>query len=77
MSATATQSLQDRYSLRAVREYRNYIDGEWVPSSKGKTFENRNPADTDDLVRLCYGSSDFREGVDAFVGRRSPVWKGS
>ncbi|WP_455284094.1 enoyl-CoA hydratase/isomerase family protein [Cupriavidus necator] len=34
-------------------------------------------ADTDDLVRLCYGSQDFREGVDAFVSRRSPVWKGS
>ncbi|CAJ94276.1 Enoyl-CoA hydratase/carnithine racemase [Cupriavidus necator] len=34
-------------------------------------------ADTDDLVRLCYGSGDFREGVDAFVNRRPPVWKGS
>jgi enoyl-CoA hydratase/carnithine racemase len=34
-------------------------------------------AETDDLVRLCYGSDDFREGVDAFVGRRPPVWKGS
>jgi enoyl-CoA hydratase/carnithine racemase len=33
-------------------------------------------ADTDDLVRQCYGSEDFREGVDAFVGRRPPVWKG-
>ncbi|WP_316151509.1 enoyl-CoA hydratase/isomerase family protein [Cupriavidus sp. BIC8F] len=34
-------------------------------------------AETDDLVRLCYGSSDFHEGVEAFVNRRSPVWKGS
>ncbi|SPR98250.1 enoyl-CoA hydratase/isomerase family protein [Cupriavidus taiwanensis] len=33
-------------------------------------------ADTDDLVRQCYGSDDFREGVDAFVGKRPPVWKG-
>ncbi len=33
-------------------------------------------ADTDDLVRQCYGSEDFREGVDAFVNRRPPVWRG-
>ncbi|MCY1218214.1 Short-chain-enoyl-CoA hydratase [compost metagenome] len=33
-------------------------------------------ADTDDLVRLCYGSEDFREGVEAFVGRRPPAWTG-
>jgi len=24
--------------------YRNFIDGEWVESSTGETFENRNPA---------------------------------
>lgn len=33
-------------------------------------------ADTDDLVRVCYGSNDFHEGVEAFVERRPPVWTG-
>ncbi len=28
----------------------NYIDGEWVPSESGETFEQRNPADTEDLT---------------------------
>jgi enoyl-CoA hydratase len=30
----------------------------------------------EDLVRRCYGSSDFREGVAAFIAKRSPVWTG-
>ncbi len=29
----------------------------------------------EDLVAMCYGSADFREGVDAFLGKRSPRWQ--
>lgn len=32
--------------------------------------------DGDDLVRACYGSADFHEGVAAFVARRPPHWQG-
>jgi enoyl-CoA hydratase len=30
----------------------------------------------EDLVALCYGSEDFREGLEAFLAKRSPRWKG-
>ncbi|MBA4743564.1 MAG: enoyl-CoA hydratase/isomerase family protein [Azoarcus sp.] len=30
----------------------------------------------EDLIHTCYGSDDFREGVEAFIARRSPEWKG-
>ena len=30
----------------------------------------------DDLVRACYGSDDFRRGVEAFVDKREPRWTG-
>ncbi|AEG92721.1 enoyl-CoA hydratase/isomerase family protein [Ramlibacter tataouinensis] len=32
--------------------------------------------EAEDLIRRCYGSQDFREGVQAFVAKRPPAWRG-
>jgi len=29
-----------------------------------------------DLILMCYMSADFREGMDAFLTKRKPVWRG-
>jgi alpha-ketoglutaric semialdehyde dehydrogenase len=36
----------------APRVFKNYINGEWTDSSSGRAFENRNPADTDDVIGM-------------------------
>jgi alpha-ketoglutaric semialdehyde dehydrogenase len=33
-----------------MKKFRNFIGGEWVAPSSGEYFENRNPADIDDIV---------------------------
>src|SRR5688572_26128622 len=47
--------------------YHNYIDGAWVASSSGELFENRNPANRDDLIGSFPKSTerDVAAAVDA------------
>src|SRR3981081_3002539 len=54
-------------SSNPTKVYQNFIDGEWVESSTGETFENRNPADTRDLVGVFQksGKADVDAAVDA------------
>jgi alpha-ketoglutaric semialdehyde dehydrogenase len=40
-----------------VQTFNNFIDGEWIPSRTGRLFEDRNPADQDDLIGLFQESS--------------------
>jgi enoyl-CoA hydratase len=34
------------------------------------------PGEDEDLILMCYQSRDFREGMDAFLGKRQPQWTG-
>ncbi|HET9802013.1 MAG TPA: aldehyde dehydrogenase family protein, partial [Candidatus Acidoferrum sp.] len=47
------------------RTFKNYIDGEWVCSKSGRTFENRNPANHHELVGHFPASDDT--DIDAAV----------
>lgn len=35
-----------------------------------------DPYEAREINLSCYGSEDFREGVEAFLARRPPIWKG-
>jgi len=50
-----------------TRVLKNFIDGEWVESVTGETFEDRNPADTREVVAIFQksGKADVDAAVEA------------
>src|SRR6266480_4798253 len=61
---TLTRTVLEGAAVRP-NVYRNFIDGEWVEASTGEMFENRNPADTRDVVGIFQKSA--KADVDAAV----------
>src|SRR3984893_18085636 len=57
----------------APRVYKNFINGEWVDSRSGNAYENRNPANTDELVGLVVSSN--AEDVDAAEDAAKTAYK--
>ncbi|HUL32368.1 MAG TPA: aldehyde dehydrogenase family protein [Candidatus Eisenbacteria bacterium] len=57
----------------APRRYENYINGEWVAARSGKALENRNPANTDEVIGIFPLSS--REDVDSAVDSAKEAYK--
>src|SRR3984893_1724824 len=51
----------------APKTFKNYINGEWVETRGGKAIENRNPANTNDLVGIFPASpeEDVAAAIDA------------
>ncbi|MBS1789241.1 MAG: aldehyde dehydrogenase family protein [Acidobacteria bacterium] len=63
-------------TITKAQTYKNYIGGRWVKSANGNLMENRNPADTRELVGMFPASTD--EDVEAAVtaAREAfPKWK--
>src|SRR6202165_2565786 len=57
----------------APRIFKNFINGEWVESRSGKAYENRNPANTDELVGMFVSSNE--EDVNAAVDAANEAYK--
>src|ERR1700686_2890466 len=49
------------------RIHKNFINGEWVEARQGRTFEDRNPADSAELIGIFPSSTkeDVDDAVDA------------
>jgi acyl-CoA reductase-like NAD-dependent aldehyde dehydrogenase len=56
--------------------YDNFINGRWAPSESGHTFENRNPANSDDLIGLFQKSTrrDVEAAIEA-AARAYEMWR--
>ena len=65
--ATDTLATPATLSDSQTRVFKNFIDGDWVDSQTGETFENRNPADIRDLVGIFQksGKADVNAAVAA------------
>jgi len=76
-----TEEVRDRAELDArVRAVAEAIAG-FAPLTLRATKEGlrrlqMNEVPDQDLILMCYMSEDFRNGMDAFLEKRNPLWKG-
>jgi len=57
----------------APRLFKNFINGEWVESRSGRAYENRNPANTGELIGMFVSST--HEDVDVAVAAATEAYK--
>lgn len=59
-----------------AKEYKNFIDGKYVSADSGKTYENRNPANQDDLIGTfpLSDKTDIEKAVAA-AKKAYPEWR--
>ena len=65
--ASAVLPAKKAETMATPKIYKNLIDGEWVESFTGQTYENLNPADTSDVVGIFQrsGKADVDAAVEA------------
>ena len=63
----ACGTLAARSKFHSMKQYQNFINGEWVPAASGDTFTNNNPADTREAVAEYAkgGTADAQLAVEA------------
>ena len=65
-----TFELADRIASNAPLTIRS------IKAMVRRVLEDARPDEVSDLIQLAYQSEDFREGVEAFLAKRPPVWRG-
>jgi aldehyde dehydrogenase (NAD+) len=65
--STVKQPISGGASRAKPKTYRNFINGEWVETASGASFENLNPADTREVVGVFQrsGAADVEAAVAA------------
>ncbi len=57
-----------------MEKIKNYINGKWVDSKSGKTFQSINPANKDEVIGII--SKSGREDVDEAVKAAQEAYDG-
>ncbi|HET8570128.1 MAG TPA: enoyl-CoA hydratase/isomerase family protein [Candidatus Limnocylindria bacterium] len=65
-----TMELAEQIAANAPLTIRSIKEG------VNRLMERARIEEAEDLVQLAYQSEDFKEGIDAFLGKRSPQWRG-
>ncbi|HXH25088.1 MAG TPA: aldehyde dehydrogenase family protein [Vicinamibacterales bacterium] len=75
-AAAGSPGLRGGASRPERAAFHNFIDGKWVPARSGRLFENRNPANRDDLIGMFQdsGPEDADAAIEA-AARAYPAWR--